>query len=95
MLLEKLPDSSEYKKWSARNGDYTELERIAMETFNEIARLHHTTQALGCDPEKWENYEPPRFLSPLERAEYWADIEADEQEAVEAIDTFNAEIGYS
>ena len=94
MLLRKLPDTSEYKRQSERNGDYTEIETIWMETHNELARLHHAFRGANTPKEDWVDYDPPRFLSPLERVDYWADAEAEEHEATEAIDTFNAEIGY-
>lgn len=95
VLLDKLPDTSEYKTQSERNGEYTDAEMFALTTHNELAQYHHNYLALTVDPEKWVDYEPTKFLSRLEREEYWREKQETTAEQQRGVDEFNAEIGYS
>lgn len=94
VLLKKLPDTSEYKTWSQRNGEYTDAEMFALTAHNELAQMHRNYLALTVDPENWTDYEPNRFLSRLEREEYWREKQETATEQQRGVDEFNAEIGY-
>lgn len=94
VLLKKLPEASEYKTWSERNGEYTDAELIALKAHNELAQMHHNYLALTVDPEKFEDYEPNRFLKRSEREAFWREKNEAESEQQRGVDEFNAEIGY-
>lgn len=93
-LIEGLRDDSRYKTVVERDGEFTEQEIWQMRIFNELANMHHTLQAVNADPEKWEDYDPPRFLSRLERVAYWAEKTAESDEDQQAFDDFYAEMGW-
>lgn len=95
VLLKKLPDTSEYKTQSERNGEYTDAEMFALTAHNELAQMHRNYLALTVDPEKWKDYEPNRFLSRLEREAYWSEKQEANAELEQGVADFNAEIGYS
>lgn len=46
--------------------------------------MHHTLQAVNVDPEKWEDYDPPRYLAPSERTTYWGEQQNDMAEEQQA-----------
>lgn len=95
MLLKGLPEKSEYKKQAERNGEYTDAEMFTLTMHNELAQMHHNYLALTVDPEKWEDYEPNKFLSRLEREEFWREKHEADAEQQQAVSDFNAEIGDS
>jgi hypothetical protein len=84
VLIDGLDADSKYKVAVDCGGDLSERDQWAMQTFNEIARLHHTLQAVNAG-EQWEDYDPPRFLSRLERIDYWRALEQEDAELAEAI----------
>lgn len=62
VILEKLPDESEFKTWAQRAGDWTEAMMIAAETHKEIA-LNRASKYVGSENE----YVPMIFIPPSER----------------------------
>ncbi|SBS73772.1 hypothetical protein MHPYR_180052 [uncultured Mycobacterium sp.] len=95
MLLRGLPETGEYKTQSERNGEYTDAEMFSLTLHNEFAQFHRNYLALTVDPEKWEDFEPNRFLPRLEREAYWREKQEETAEQTQAVNDFNAEIGYS
>lgn len=95
MLLKGLPETGEYKTQAERNGEYTDFELFTLTLHNELAQYHRNYLALTVDPEKFEDYEPNRFLSRNERADYWREKNEESAEQQQGIDDFNTEIGYS
>lgn len=91
-LIDGLRDDSRYKTAAERDGEFTEQELWSMRLFNELANMHHTLQAVNADPEKWEDYEPPRFLSRTERVTYWAEKHDEADEETQAAEEFYAEM---
>lgn len=85
-LIEGLPDTSKYRTVAERDGEFTEPEQALIHLLNETARMHHTLQVVNADPEKWEDYEPPRFLLRGEREEFWRERRADQEGLAEAVD---------
>lgn len=76
LILEKLPDTSEFKTWALRKGDWTRDEEIAAKTHNEVAKLVSAyLQAHGVEGDDVLFYP---FLSRSERAELAAES-AEEQ----------------
>jgi hypothetical protein len=94
VLLKKLPEDSEYKTWSERNGEYTDAEMIALSAHNELAQMHRNYLALTVNPDDWVDYEPAKFLTRLERESYWREKQEATAEQQRGVDEFNAEIGY-
>lgn len=95
MLLKHLPEASEYKTQSERDGEYTDVELFTLTLHNELAEMHRNYLALTCDPEKWKDYEPNRFLTRNEREAYWREKQEADAEQQRAVSDFNAEIGDS
>ena len=83
MLLDKLPSDSEYKKAiSGRSGDWSEDQETWALIFNEVARMHHSIQALLSDPDRFVDYEPPQLLAPSEREAHWRELSTDDLEDI-------------
>lgn len=72
MLLRGLREDSEFKKVAERDGDWTESERIAADTYAEISRLTEEVSKVvsvlaaqsGVD---YDTYGPKHYLSPVQR----------------------------
>lgn len=93
MVLDHLPDSSEFKKASDRGGRQSRAERVAEDHYNETAMLRASFHVAHGG--KDAAYEPRRYLDPIDekiRAEREA---AQAAEDAEAAGDFDAAIGYS
>lgn len=92
-LLEKMPDTSEFKKASERGGRQARSERVAEETYNEIARLRASFHVAHGGKEA--AYEPHRYLDPIDER-LVAERESEEAEqAQRAVAEFEMATGYS
>lgn len=93
ILLDKLPDSSEFKKQADRNGRQSRAERVAEDHHNETALLRASFHAAHGG--KDAAYEPFRYRDPIDeklRAEREAQEAAEDAEAAQR---FDSEIGYA
>lgn len=92
VLLEKMPDTSEFKKASERDGRQARSERVPEETYNEIARLRASFHAAHGGKEA--AYEPDRYLDPIDEKLH-AEREAARVERAESANAdFEAQLGY-
>jgi hypothetical protein len=62
VLLEKLPDSSEFKKWAVRNGDWSDEQKMLQLAANEISKFRASYHAAKFQ----DGYEPTVWMSPGE-----------------------------
>ena len=93
VLLDKLPDCSEFKKSSERDGRQSRAERVAEDTYNETALLRASFHAAHGGREA--AYEPFRYRDPIDE-KLRADKQAQEaNEDVEAAQRFESEIGFA
>lgn len=93
VLLDNLPASSGFKKVADRHGRQTRGERVAEDTYNEIALLRASFHIVNGGRDA--AYEPFRYRDPVDeklRAEREA---AEEAAAVEAAELFDSEIGFA
>jgi hypothetical protein len=93
-LLEFLPECSAFKTASERDGDgYTHDQRVAAETYNELAKLRSSYHAVHGGPDGV--YEPHQFVDPrVERLR--AELEeAEDEEREEDDEDFYADMGWS
>lgn len=93
VLLDKLPDESEFKKASERNGRQSRKERVTEDLHNEIAWFRSSYYALKGG-EKFA-YKPHIYRDPLDEkvlAELAAEESARNQQSQS---DFDAQLGYS
>ncbi len=93
VLLDKLPDDSEFKKASERGGRQSRRERVVEDIYNEIALMRASYHAVNGGEKA--AYYPDLYRDPIdERA--LAEREAEEAAAAEAHQKeFNARVGFS
>lgn len=75
VLLDKLPEESEYKKWSERQGDWSVTQKILQTIANESGLLRNDIRYIG----HMETFDPTHWWSPGELREM-QDEEQDSQE---------------
>ncbi|MGB3484025.1 MAG: hypothetical protein WBB07_17640 [Mycobacterium sp.] len=93
VLLDKLPDDSEFKKVSERNGRQSRQERVAEDLHNEIAWLRSSYYAVNGG--KDAIYEPRIYRDPIDEKAL-AELKAEEDAlAAQGVEEFNAQIGFS
>jgi hypothetical protein len=90
VLLGGLHPSSNYKT-SQRGGYLSELELVAYETYNEIARLRASYYAIKGGEES--RYEPHQFVDPILRIEQALAEEAIEDDTYDASEQLYGDMG--
>jgi hypothetical protein len=90
VLLDKLPDDSEFKKASERDGRQTRAERVAEEHYNETALLRASFFAVHGG--KDAAYEPDLLLDPIDEQRQAERDAAAADEATQARAEFEAQI---
>jgi hypothetical protein len=91
-LLEQLPDESEFKRLSERNGRRSRREEVADDTHNEISRLRASFHVAHGGKEAF--YEPFIYRDPVDEKAI-AERKAEEAtRAVESQGDFESQLGY-
>lgn len=89
-LLTHLPPTSAYKI-SQRGGYLSELELVAYETYNEVARLRASYYAIKGGEENV--YEPHQFIDPVKRIEDALAGEIVTEETLDASENLYGDMG--
>lgn len=92
-LLDELPETSRFKTLVERRGRQSRAERVAEETFNEIAKLRASFHAVhgGRDAA----YEPLVLLDPIDWREKARGARSEAEEQEQAISDFESEVGFT
>ena len=93
LLLDKLPDDSEFKRVSERNGRRSRSQEVAEDTHNELAWLRASFYAVHGGEKAV--YEPSIYRDPIDEAILAEREAADAAMAERGVADFNAQIGYS
>lgn len=92
VLLDKLSETSEFKKASERGGRQSRAERVVENTYNEIALLRASFHVVNGGKEA--AYEPYRYRDPVDELAIAKREAAEAEEAAAAAAQFDADIGF-